>query len=132
MTVLIDTSAWIEFLRRSGSATARAVASAVTAGSAATTDVIVMEVLAGTTDPDRLSSWERALDGVEYLPQVQRDDAEAAASLYRACRSAGESPRQLTDCLVAAVAIRSGVPILHRDRDFEVIARHTALETVTP
>ncbi|MBN9619072.1 MAG: PIN domain nuclease [Actinobacteria bacterium] len=128
--MLIDTSAWVEFLRRTGSPTAHAVAAAVR-GQAATTDVIVMEVLAGTTDPDRLSSWERAMDGVDYVAQLPRDDAEAAAAIYRACRRGGESPRQITDCLIAAVAIRCALPVLHHDRDFEVIARHTVLETVT-
>ncbi len=128
--MLIDTSAWVEFLRRTGSQTAHAVATAL-GGQVETTDVIIMEVLSGTTDPGRLGEWERALDGVEYVAQLARDDAEAAASIYRACRRGGESPRQLTDCLVAAIAIRREVPILHRDRDFEVIARHTVLETVT-
>ena len=90
-----------------------------------------MEVLAGTHDAERLDAWERALDGVDYVEQIARDDAEAAAAVYRACRRGGETPQQLTDCLVAAVAIRCAIPVLHNDRDFEVIARHTALETVT-
>ncbi len=32
------------------------------------------------------------------------------------------------DCLIAAVAIREGASVLHRDRDFDVIARHTELQ----
>lgn len=128
--MLIDTSAWVEFLQRTDSPTARAVEDAI-ADEPATTDLVIMEVLAGTTDVDRLQSWERALDGVHYLAQVPREDAESAAALYRACRNAGETPRQLTDCLVAAVAVRCSMPVLHNDRDFEVLARHTALVTVT-
>ncbi|MGZ5294241.1 MAG: PIN domain-containing protein [Actinomycetota bacterium] len=31
------------------------------------------------------------------------------------------------DCLIAAVAIREGATVLHADRDFDVIARHTDL-----
>ena len=31
------------------------------------------------------------------------------------------------DCLIAAVAIRERAHVLHRDRDFDVIARHTDL-----
>jgi predicted nucleic acid-binding protein len=127
MNVLVDTSAWIEFLRRTDTAAGRAVATAVRNETAATTDVVIMEVLAGTTDPDRVISWERALDRAKFLAQVPRDDAETAAALYRQCRAAGESPRQLTDCLVAAVALRNDVSVLHCDRDFEVLGRHTAL-----
>lgn len=128
---LVDSSAWIDYLRRTGGATGKAVAHAVATGTAATTDVVIMEVLAGTTDSERLHSWERALDSVKFLEQLPREDAETAAHLYRACRRAGESPRQLTDCLIAAVALRNDVIVLHRDRDFDVIARHTGLRVTT-
>ena len=33
-------------------------------------------------------------------------------------------------CLVAAVAIREEVPVLHADRDFDLIAEHTSLRVV--
>lgn len=55
-------------------------------------------------------------------------DYEEAASLYRACRSGGETVRKMADCLVAVPAIRAGAKLLQSDRDFEVLARHTALE----
>jgi len=35
--------------------------------------------------------------------------------------------RRLIDCLIAAVAIRADVPVLHADTDFDVLARRTAL-----
>jgi predicted nucleic acid-binding protein len=56
-------------------------------------------------------------------------DFEEAAALNRICCRQGETPRKLIDCLIAAIAIRSNVPILHADTDFEVLARHTALST---
>ncbi len=31
------------------------------------------------------------------------------------------------DCLIAAVALRAGTPVLHKDVDFDVLARHTEL-----
>jgi predicted nucleic acid-binding protein len=59
-------------------------------------------------------------------------DYEQAAALYRACRRRGETVRKLVDCLIGATAIRASVPILHADSDFEVLARHTSLQTVRP
>jgi predicted nucleic acid-binding protein len=53
---------------------------------------------------------------------------EEAAAIYRACRTGGETVRSMLDCLVAVPAIRAGASILHRDRDFDVIARHTELQ----
>jgi predicted nucleic acid-binding protein len=37
----------------------------------------------------------------------------------------------MTDCLVAAMALRLDVPVAHRDRDFEVIAAHCGLQTLS-
>lgn len=54
-------------------------------------------------------------------------DYEEAADLYRACRGRGATVRKLIDCLIAAIAIREGATVLHNDRDFEVLAKHTRL-----
>ena len=58
------------------------------------------------------------------------DGFEQAAALYRACRWAGETIRSVTDCLVAVPAIEAGAPVLHSDRDFAALARHTPLQVV--
>ncbi len=55
-------------------------------------------------------------------------DYEAAAALYRACRQQGHTVRKLIDCLIAAVAIRGQVLVLHQDADFDVLGRLTALQ----
>ncbi len=128
MIVLADTSAWVEVLRRTGSATARAMRQRLDADEVATTDVVVTEVLAATTDSARLASWRRAVDASRYLAQEPYVDAVEAARLYRDCRRGGESPRQLTDCLIAAVAIRHGVPVLRRDGSFDGLSRQSELE----
>jgi predicted nucleic acid-binding protein len=62
--------------------------------------------------------------------QLHRIDAEEAARIYRGCRGSGETVRSLSDCLVAAIAIRNDVPVLHRDRDYDVIARYFPLGVV--
>jgi predicted nucleic acid-binding protein len=56
-------------------------------------------------------------------------DYEEAAAIYRHCRREGATVRRLNDCLIAAVAIRSGVPVLHAGQDFEQIARHCPLQS---
>jgi predicted nucleic acid-binding protein len=40
--------------------------------------------------------------------------------------------RSLMDCLIAAVAIREEVELLHNDADFEAIARQTTLRIYRP
>lgn len=128
MSVLIDSSAWIEYLRKTGSAQNVAVRRALRDDTAATTDVVLLEVFAGTTSPERVAAWQRLLGRCEFMPQLPRMDVETAAGLYRDCRRAGEMIRSLNDCLLAAIAIRHDVPVLHCDRDFDVLARHSGLQ----
>lgn len=92
-----------------------------------TTDVVVMEVLAGARDDDHHQRLRRLLARCDYLPVEGLASYEAAAGLYRACREAGETVRALTDCLIGEVAVRVGVSVLHNDRDFDVLARHASV-----
>ena len=124
--VLIDTSAWVEFLRDTGSAVCARVDDLLD-GEIAVCDPVRMEVLAGARDELHLHSLRRLLARATVLP-TDSAHFEAAAALFRRCRQEGETVRRLMDCLIAAVAIRSGVPLLHRDGDFDVLARHTELE----
>ena len=74
-----------------------------------------------------LQALRRLLARATVLPTDPAHFEEAAA-LFRRCRREGETVRRLIDCLIAAIAIRSGVSVLHRDAGFDVLARHTELE----
>ena len=124
--ILIDTSAWIEFLRDTGSTVCNLV-DELLSEEIAVCDVVRMEVLAGARDDSHLSSLRRLLARAETIPTLTTD-YEDAAVLYRQCRRRGETVRKLVDCLIAASAIREGAPVLHSDTDFEVLARHTDLQ----
>ena len=124
--ILIDTSAWVEYLRDTNSAACVLVDELLDA-EMAICGVVRMELLAGARDEAQLQSLRDTLSRAILLPMYQTDYDEAAA-LYRTCRRQGATIRNLTDCLVAAVAIRTGAPVLHSDRDFDALARHTALQ----
>lgn len=125
---LVDSSAWIEFLRATGSAAHLWLRSALDNKVAlATTDTVVMEILAGARDDADWDRLRRFLYGLHFLPVDGPADYESAAELYRLCRRGGETPRQLADCLIAAVAIRTGADLVCADADFKLIARHAPL-----
>jgi hypothetical protein len=126
--ILVDSSAWIELLRATGHPAHRALRHHLDAGSPlATTEVVVMELLAGARrDRERDRLRERLL-ALPLLRLRGMPDFEGAAALYRRCRGRGEAVRRLVDCLIAAVAIRERATVLHNDRDFDVLARHTRL-----
>ena len=122
--ILIDTSAWVEFLRDTGTTTCNRVEALL---EIAICDAVRMEVLAGARDERHLMSLRRLLARATVLP-TGPVDYEDAAALYRVCRREGETVRRLIDCLIGAVAIRADAPVLHNDADFGALARHTDLK----
>jgi predicted nucleic acid-binding protein len=94
-----------------------------------TVDVIRLELLAGVPAETPLSV-RRVLGGCRFMRQMEWADVDTAADLFQRCRRRGEAIRSPNDCLIAAIAIRNGVPVLHRDRDFDVIAHHSDLLAV--
>lgn len=127
--ILVDTSAWVEFLRATGSATHQRLRSSLANQEPlATTEVVAMEVLAGASDAGHLQRLRRLVFGCRLLPLEGLADYEDAAALHRACRARGVTVRRPTDCLIATVALRWAVPVLHADRDFDRIAECTALQ----
>ena len=123
--ILIDTSAWIEFLRDTQSLVCERV-DTLLASRIATCDAVRMEVLAGARDQDHLEQLRRLLARATLLP-TEPIDFDAAAAVYRSCRSQGKRVRKLIDCLIAAVAIRANVPVLHMEQNFTAIAAATGL-----
>lgn len=89
---------------------------------------IAMEILAGALDDDRHANFERLVDGLRSLRVDDAVDFRSVAAIYRKARRAGQAIRSVNDCLIAAVSIRHGASIIHRDADFEVIARITGCE----
>jgi predicted nucleic acid-binding protein len=128
--ILVDTSAWIEFLRATGSPACDEV-ERLLSSRIAVTDPVVMEVLAGARYERHLHDL-RALLGRAELLRCASGDYLAAAVLYRQCRQRGETVRRLIDCLIGAVAIRNGTSVLHHDEDFDALARHTDLKVHRP
>jgi predicted nucleic acid-binding protein len=124
--ILVDTSAWVEFLRDTGSSVCQRVDDLLD-GEMATCHPIRMEILAGARDEQHLNDLRRLLARASLLP-TRATDYEQAAALFRICRRGGETVRKLIDCLIAATAIRLGATVLHADSDFDVLARHAGLQ----
>lgn len=128
--IFIDTSAWIEFLRNTSSPACNEV-DRLLASDIAICDVVVMELLAGARDETHLQDLRGLIARTMVLP-VQSTDYETAALLYRRCRSKGDTVRRLVDCVIGAVALRNDLPVLHRDADFDTLARHTNVQVHRP
>lgn len=128
--ILVDTSAWIELLRATGHPAHLTLKHHLQRRSPiVTTEPVIMELLAGARSRGEASRLRARLLALPCLAVRGLGDFESAAELYRACRGQGATVRKLVDCLIAAVAVRENAILLHNDRDFEVLARHTRLRT---
>lgn len=121
--MLVDTSAWVEFLRGTGSVTNVAVRERIHQHARLVIcDPVMMEVLAGGRSEEHVVELRGLLARAELVPTLPTD-WDDAAQIYRAGRRQGVTIRRLVDCLIAAIALRVGEPVLHNDVDFDAIAR---------
>jgi predicted nucleic acid-binding protein len=119
--VLVDTSVWIEVFR---SPARLALEKKVDPDAIVTCLPVVQEVLQGFRDE---SAYRIARDAMFAFPVLEspltQPVFEEAVALYRAARRSGLTIRSGVDCLVAACALRHQAEIVHRDRDYALLAR---------
>ena len=120
--ILADTSAWVEFDRATGSAVDVRLTELVSGDALRVTEPVIMEVVAGARDQRRERDLRRMMLGVGLMPFDAAVDFDAATRIYRQCRSRGVTPRGMIDCMIAAVAWRSGAAILAQDADLARVA----------
>lgn len=127
--LVADTSVWVDAFRGNQTPAVTFLRSALHQGRAALTDIVLTELLQGVAERD----LERVSEEVALLPALRLESLEdfrRAAALYRAARAVGRTVRGTTDCLIASVCIREGVPLLHADRDFDTLADVSDLAVV--
>ena len=119
-----DTSAWVEYLRGTGSAIHRRLRDAIDQRELLWVPAVVrQEVLQGARSPRDFIRLRALLEQFRRLdlPDPHRAAAHAAW-LYARCRWQGISLRSPIDCLVASHAIAAGQPLLAMDKNFAAIA----------
>ena len=121
--ILVDTSAWVEFYRATGSAVDHRLTTLIAeTDEVVVTEPVVMEVLAGARDDRCERDLRRLLD---RFPLLRFDPAvhfDGAVHIYRSCRRAGVTPRGMVDCMIASVAMSAGTRLLAYDRDLAAMA----------
>lgn len=133
MTVLVDTSAWVEYLRGTGGPHHAWIREAIRAEAPlGWTDPILYELTAGARGARRADSLRALLLRGPRLAVQGLQDWEEAARLYRVARSKGLTVRSSVDCLIAAVAFREGCPVLALDRDFTTLSQVSDLVLEQP
>ncbi|MBW3670907.1 MAG: PIN domain-containing protein [Acidobacteria bacterium] len=123
--ILVDTSVWIDIFRdrRKGDLFRQ---------KARGRDLVLcrftqLELLQGARDVREWAVLADYLDTQTYL-EMKNDSWARAAKLYFDLRRRAFTIRSTIDCCIAQIAIEHDVPLLHRDRDFQKIARIVSLD----
>ncbi len=90
---------------------------------------IFQEVLQGLSKNDNPALIKDLLMTCQFLNLDSYFVAEQSASLYRELRNKGLTIRKPNDCLISFYAIQFKLELVHNDKDFEKIAKHTSLKT---
>lgn len=117
---LIDSSAWIEYLRPSGSRKIKEKVRAILEkDEAVTCGIIVVEILRGAKDDKTFTLLKETLLSLPQIP-IDQEVIEKAAQWGNALDRKGKT-FPTTDLFIAAAASGKAV-LLHVDSDFETIA----------
>ena len=120
--ILVDTSVWIEVLRDKTGKTVQVFRERVNIENCVFCRFTQLELLQGSKDE---MEWKRLDDYLStqfYLEATEKTWREAAR-IYFELRRKGITLSSPVDCCIAQIAIESKIILLHKDEDFERIAR---------
>ena len=127
--LLIDTSVWVRLFRNNSDDFKQSLIEVIDGRDYYLSRFTQTELLQGSLNEKEWSTLNSYLEVQEYIePSVE--SWTAAARIYYDLRRQGITVRNTIDCCIAASAIEHGLLLLHIDRDFEEIAKGTALNQV--
>ena len=126
---LVDSSIWIHALRPAGNTEIQArLKPLIIEGQTAVTEWIILELMTGllkSQQPSSFLQWFAPVPRLPFDPKWWDHAWDLAGKLRRH----GVSP-SAADCLIATIAIKHQVTLIHCDTDFEAMKPILRLETL--
>ena len=123
--VLIDTSVWIGFFRKSGSEVSSRLKDILVEERAAVTGIISLELQRGAAGETELRFLDRFLTALNYIPTKEESYKKAGLMGYNLSKKGIHVGT--VDLLIAQAAIENNIPLYTLDKHFKEIARHFPL-----
>jgi predicted nucleic acid-binding protein len=131
--LIVDTSVWIDFFNGVLNRHSNYLGEAIESDKPIFLhSIILMEILQGFRSDRDHATVKEILLAYNFVMEDTVPDAIGASDLYRSLKKKGATIRKSLDCLIAYAAIKNGLPLLHRDRDFDIIAKYTKLKLIAP
>jgi len=126
--VLVDTSAWIEFFRKGSPTVAQKVERYLGEEDVAIGDLIYCEIMQGLYAATERKQVAELLLSLPRFEILGFEIADKAAANYRLLRSRGVTVRKTIDVMIGTFCAEHELPLVHHDRDFDLMAAHIGLE----
>ena len=129
--LLVDTTVWIDFFSSRPLPHAELLEDALKRDEdICICGVILTEVLQGIRDDREYKKTKSHFEALLCLPMNENIFIKSA-DIYRHLRQKGITIRNAIDCMIAAIAIKHDIPLLHNDRDYDHIEQHCGLKTIS-
>ena len=125
---IVDSSLWIDYLNNIIDKKTDEVTELIYLNQVILLPVILQEVLQGNRNQQDFIKAKNAFIKFPFFEYNEIEMAVEAASLFRFLREKGVTVRKPNDCLIAVVCILNSIELLHNDKDFNNIAKHTSLK----
>jgi predicted nucleic acid-binding protein len=122
LKVLVDTSAWADFLNHYDSPVAATLSELLRGeDDVCTCGIVVAEVFQGLRRDRGRDAIRRSFEELTFLEPPGIGLYLRAAELYRLLRARGRTVRSTIDCIIVAMAEEGGAYVLARDGDIDAI-----------
>ena len=128
--VMVDTSAWVEYLRGGLPRIVNKVDLCLEHDLVGIGDLVYCELMQGIRSPREKGEVSTLLLSLPQFEMVGFSMAEKSASNYRLLRSKGVTVRKTIDVLIGTFCAEHGLQLIHHDSDFELMAKHIGLDTI--
>ena len=128
--VIVDTSAWIEYLRGGLPHVVKKVDLCLEQDLVGIGDLVYCEVVQGIRSPRERREVSTLLLSLPQLDMVGFSMAEKSAANYRLLRSKGVTVRKTIDVLIGTFCAEHGLQLIHHDSDFDLMAKHIGLDVI--
>ena len=129
--ILVDSSVWIDFFGGTESLQVQRLERCIRdREDLVLCGIVLTECLQGIRHDRQFACVRQRFKPLILLPMPEQVFI-SAAELYRHLRAQGVTLRKTNDCIIAATAIHHGASLLHDDRDFDLLDRHSALSTIS-
>ena len=128
-SVLVDTSVWIEFLRKDGDPRYRArLSQLIDDNRVALCGLILAELLKGARSDKEYQDLEERLAALVYLETPESLWKKSGRNASLLLRKGIQVP--MTDLIIAFIGLENKIPVFHNDKHFRILQKYIPLDTL--